>query len=273
MLYLIVVFLLVGLAAGIVGSIVGIGGGMFFVPALLYFGNLYSPGSILPQIATGTSLVVVMITALSSTLAFYKQKKVDKQSALFFFVGSAPGAVLGVYFNGLMSPRMFYLVFGLFQIGMFILMMVKDKLKPRNVAWDVRRTYIDEQGVEHQYGYKRLWALFVAFGVGITSSMFGIGGGVLMVPVLIVLFRFPPHIATATTMAVIFLSGVIGSVTNIIHHNINWLYVLLLAPGAWIGGRLGAKIAARLKGKTLVILLRVLILGIALQMIVKAFLV
>jgi len=136
----------------------------------------------------------------------------------------------------------------------------------------VKRTFVDADGVEHEYGYKRWVALLVSFFVGLISSLFGVGGGLLMVPAMLVLFRFPPHVAAATSMFVIFLSAVVGSTTNLLYGNIEWLYVLLLAPGAWAGGQLGALLAKRLKGKTLVFILRLLILGVAIQMIVKSFL-
>lgn len=265
-----ILFVIIGIFAGAIGSIVGIGGGMFFVPALLYFVNLAEPGSMSPAMATGTSLLVIIITALSSTLSYLKQKKVDTESAWLFFIGSAPGAIAGVYLNKMLHLQSFYLLFGLFQITMFILMLVKDKLKPRNLGWDVRRTFTDSEGVTHEYGYKRWVAITVAFFVGVTSSLFGVGGGVLLVPMMIVLFRFPPHVATATSMFVIFLSAIVGSATNILNDNIHWIYALVLAPGAWLGGKLGAYLAQRLKGKTIVLLLRVLILGIAIQMISKA---
>ncbi|MGD8190898.1 sulfite exporter TauE/SafE family protein [Brevibacillus ginsengisoli] len=266
-----ILFLLIGCIAGIIGSLVGIGGGMFFVPALLFFANQHEAGSMSPSMATGTSLLVIVITALSSTLAFLKQKKVDTETAWLFFWGSAPGSIAGVYLNKVLHPQSFYLLFGLFQICMFMLMMVKDKLKPRTISWDVHRTYTDPEGVTHEYGYKRWVAIVVAFFVGVTSSLFGVGGGVLLVPAMIVLFRFPPHLATATSMFVIFLSAIVGSTTNLLNHQIHWLYALMLAPGAWIGGKYGAILAQRIKGKTLVLLLRLLILGIAIQMIAKAF--
>ncbi|UFJ39712.1 sulfite exporter TauE/SafE family protein [Brevibacillus humidisoli] len=272
MLVLVILFILVGLLAGAIGSLVGIGGGLFFVPALLYFVNLYEPGSMTPQAASATSLFVIVITALSSTLAYLKQKKVDKASALLFFAASAPGAVAGVYVNKLLQADSFYLLFGLFQLSMFVLINVKDKLKPRSIGWNVKRTFVDADGVEYEYGYKRWVALLVSFFVGIISSLFGVGGGLLMVPVMIVLFRFPPHVATATSMFVIFLSAVVGSMTNLVYGHIDWLYVLLLAPGAWAGGHLGALVAKRLKGKTLVLILRLLILGVALHMVAKSFL-
>jgi uncharacterized membrane protein YfcA len=264
-------FLGIGMAAGMIGSIAGLGGGLFFVPALLIIGNLYQPGSVTPQIAAATSLIVIAVTALSSTMSYLKQKKVELQTALLFCIGSAPGAIAGVYLNTLLETKFFSLLFGLFQLCMFVLMMVKDKLKPRHLNWRVKRTYVDNEGVEWEYGYSHWAVILVAFFVGITSSLFGVGGGVLMVPAMLVLFRFPPHLAAATSMAVIFFSSVVGSVTNISHGNVEWLYAAMLAPGAWAGGRLGAIAASRMKGKTIVLILRVLILGVALQMIGESF--
>lgn len=262
-----VLFLFIGVAAGVVGSIAGLGGGIFFVPALLFFANLYMPGSMTPQVAAATSLVVIAVTALSSSISYIKQKKVDMQSALLFFIGSAPGAIVGVYLNTLLETTQFTLLFGLFQLSMFVLLMVKDKIQPRQLNWDVKRHFIDNEGKEYEYGYSRWMAILVAFFVGITSSLFGVGGGVLMVPAMIILFRFPPHIAAATSMLVILFSAVVGSITNVWHDHVSWMYAAMLAPGAWAGGKLGAFAASRMKGKTIILLLRVLILGIAIQMI------
>lgn len=262
-----VLFVVIGVAAGVVGSIAGLGGGIFFVPALLYFANTYQPGSMPPQVAAATSLIVIAVTALSSSISYLKQKKVDVQSALLFFIGSAPGAIVGVYVNTLLPFGGFTLLFGVFQLFMFTLMLVKDRLKPRNIQWPIRRHFVDHEGNEYEYGYSRWSAILIAFFVGVTSSLFGVGGGVLMVPAMMILFRFPPHIATATSMLVIFFSAVIGSVTNSWHGNIDWLYAAMLAPGAWAGGKLGAYVASKMKGRTIVLVLRVLMLGIALQMI------
>ncbi|MED4755261.1 sulfite exporter TauE/SafE family protein [Brevibacillus choshinensis] len=267
-----VLFLFIGVAAGVVGSIAGLGGGIFFVPALLFFANAYIPDSMTAQVAAATSLIVIAVTALSSSISYLKQKKVDVQSALLFFIGSAPGAIVGVYLNKLLPLEGFTLLFGLFQLLMFALMMIKDKLKPRNIQWEVKRHFVDHEGNEYEYGYSRWTAILIAFFVGITSSLFGVGGGVLMVPAMMILFRFPPHIATATSMLVIFFSAVIGSVTNVLHGNIDWLYAAMLAPGAWAGGKLGAIAASKMKGRTIVLVLRVLILGIAIQMIGESIL-
>jgi uncharacterized membrane protein YfcA len=267
-----VLFLFIGLIAGAIGSVAGLGGGVFFVPSLLFFVNQYHPGSMSPQVAVGTSLIVIAVTALSSSLSYLKQKRVDTKIAWLFFFGSTPGAITGVYLNTLLPVETFSLLFGLFQLCMFALIMAKDRMKPHSIHWDVHHRFVDSEGVEHEYGYSRWTAILVAYLVGVCSSLFGVGGGVLMVPAMLILFRYPPHIATATSMLVIFLSAVVGSTTNVLHGHVDWLFAAMLAPGAWAGGKLGAFAAARMKGRTVVMVLRVLILGIAIQMIGEAVL-
>lgn len=269
-LLLIALFVGIGVFGGTAGSLVGIGGGLFFVPALLFFVNLFHPGEMSAQGAASTSLVVVAITALSSTIAYLKQKKVDVSAGLLFFAGSAPGAITGVYVNSMLNVDVFSLFFGLFQICMFLLLVFKDRIKPRNPNWDVTRSYIDEEGREQIYGYKYWLALLIAFTAGFLSSLFGIGGGILIVPMLLIFFHFPPHVATATSMFVIFLSALTGSAINIAQDMVHWYYALAIAPGAWLGGKIGAYISKRTKGKTLVMILRIIVLLVAVQMIVEA---
>jgi uncharacterized membrane protein YfcA len=82
-----------------------------------------------------------------------------------------------------------------------------------------------------------------------------------------VLFGFPPHIATATSMFVIFLSSILGSATHIWLGEIHWLSAAALAPGAWAGGKIGANVASRMSGKGLLWLLRATIFVLAVRLI------
>ena len=105
--------LIVGLIAGTLGSLVGLGGGIVIVPTLLFLGSGTSLLSeISPQVATGTSLLVIIFTGLSSTIAYYKQKKVDYKSGLFFFIGSGPGGILGAWVNKHLDVNSFSIWFG-----------------------------------------------------------------------------------------------------------------------------------------------------------------
>ena len=80
-----ILLLILGLLAGTIGSLVGLGGGIIIVPALLFLG--FQPhllDEVTPQMAAGTSLLVIIFTGLSSTIAYYKQKKVDYKSRTYF---------------------------------------------------------------------------------------------------------------------------------------------------------------------------------------------
>ncbi len=262
------IFIFLGLLAGTIGSIAGLGGGIIIVPALLAIGTFFPDYQhITPQLAVGTSLLLIVISSLSSTLSYSKQKRVDFRSGLLFFISSGPGALIGAYGSGFVDERVFNIAFGLLMILVVILLSLNYQGKERTINWSIKREFTDPSGETHYYGYNRTSALLISFIVGAFAGFFGIGGGALMVPMMIILFRFPPHVATATSMFVMCLSAVTGSVSHLVQDNILWQAVLLIAPGAWLGGKLGAWISVRMSGRTLLIAFRVVIVLVAIRMI------
>lgn len=264
-----IVLIIIGLAAGTLGSLMGLGGGIIVVPTLMILsGYLVILADITPQMAVGTSLLIMIFTGLSSTLTYLKQKTVDLRSALIFFGGSGPGALVGVYFNNGIDTKIFLIIFGAFIIFISFVLMIRKHLKPLKLTKKgVKREYINENGDTIEYGYHPALAITIAFCVGLFSGLFGIGGGSIMVPAMILLFGFPPHRAVATSMFMIFLSAILSSTTHIALGNVNWLYALALVPGAWIGGVLGATINQRLKSDTVVNILRIFLVIIGLRLI------
>jgi uncharacterized membrane protein YfcA len=258
---------LVGIFAGTFGSLLGLGGGVILVPSLLFLSSFF-PGApeITPQQAVGTSLILIIITSLSSVVGYAKKKRIDYRSAFLFFMGSAPGAILGAWLTKFFDRDSFNIYFGLFLIFMFFLLIYRKNLKNRSIQWKIQRNFIDDEGVEYTYGYSPIPAFFIALIVGTLSSLFGIGGGALLVPFMLVFFGFPPHIATATSMMNILLSSIVGSGMHIIYGHIIWLMVLVTAPGSWIGGKLGVMLSSRLSGNRIEWILRGVLLLFALRM-------
>lgn len=261
--------LALGLVSSVFGSIVGLGGGVIIVPALLLAGPWLTGGTIASPTAVGTSLAVLIFTALSSTIAYAKQGKVDWRSGWLFFAGSGPAAMAGAQWTNAVSEGPFQLAFGCFMLVMFGLMTARDRMRPLNIRWPIRRQFRDGAGHTHAYGYSVWSALPIGAAVGLVSGLFGIGGGSLFVPLMILLYRFPPHVASATSMFVILLSSLLGSGVNVLNGNIDGRLLLALAPGAVIGGRLGARIAARLTGAQLMWFLRFTLLAMAGYLIVR----
>lgn len=266
----IVILLILGLLAGTIGSLVGLGGGIIIVPALLFLGGATSLMSeVTPQVAAGTSLLVIIFAGLSSTIAYYKQKTVDYKTGLILFIGGGPAGILGAWVNKQLNVDAFSLWFGFFMIFISFVLMFKDKFKPlkRNSNKGIWYTYKDSAGIEQTYGFHPAIGISIAFVVGFLGGLLGIGGGSLMVPALILLFHFPAHTAVATSMLLLFLTSITSSITHIYMGNVNWLFGLALIPGAWIGGKIGPKINQKLPSKIVVILLRIVLIIVGVQLI------
>nr|WP_042352232.1 sulfite exporter TauE/SafE family protein [Bacillus massiliigorillae] len=270
----IILLVVTALCAGIIGSLVGLGGGIIIVPAVLYFHNsLGLLDGLTPQKAVGISTVMMIFTGLSSTLSYIKYKRVDYKTGLIFFIGSGPGGILGSYVNKMLDLNSFNLFFGTFIIIVSVVLMIKDKLKPSKLinSATVKKTFINQNGKEYIYGYRPIIAISICFIVGFCSGLFGIGGGSLIVPAMILLFLFPPHVAIATSMFLVFLSSITNSVTHIALGNVIWPYAIALIPGAWFGAKIGAYINTKLKSSTLVSILRIMLLVIGVKLIFEGF--
>ena len=263
-----VLMALVGLLAGIVGALIGLGGGVILVPALLFLGTSYAffP-ELSPQKIVGLSVVMMIFTGLSSTLAYMKVKTVDYRSAFVFFLGSAPGTIVGAFINKSMDVPSFNLYFGLLMVFLSVLLMVRNKLPA--VRWFVEHgktySFTDNMKKEYIYGYPIWFALLLTFFVGLASGLFGIGGGSIIVPAMILLFLFPPHVAVGTSMFMVFLSAIVNSVTHISLGNVPWIYTLAVVPGAYVGAKMGAGLNRKLKSETLMMVLRLSLLVFGLR--------
>ena len=259
----------IGVLAAVTGSLIGLGGGFLVVPALLLLSEPLLGFAMPAPIAVGTSLAMLIFTGLSSTIAYMRQGKIDYRSAWLFTLFSAPSSLIGATMTSMFEEGMFQFGFGLFMLLMAVLMMMRNRLRPLQVKWSISLTYTDSAGQQHIYGYNWWSAAIVGLAVGLISGLFGIGGGSLFVPVMVLLYRFPPHIATATSMFVIVWSAIIGSTTHIYLGEIHWLTAACLIPGALLGGWLGAQLAARLSSRVLLWILRAALLFIALRLIVS----
>ncbi|OLN22599.1 hypothetical protein BTO30_08925 [Domibacillus antri] len=261
-----IILLIIGFIAAAIGALVGLGGGIIIVPALLFLGGtaLFAPVS--PQVSVGTSSVILIITGLSSTLAYMKQKKVDYKLGFILFIGSAPGSILGAYANKGLDMSQFSLYFGLFMVFMSFVLMFKSRAKPIFGTRGIPRTFIDQEGT-HTYSIEPVTGTVASFIVGFFGGLFGIGGGSLMVPAMIMLFAVPPHVAVATSMLLIFLSAGVSSATHISLGNVEWFYAAALVPGAWFGAKFGAWLNARIASKTVVLLLRLVLILIGIRLI------
>jgi|GEM_PF-1109936 Predicted permeases len=196
--------LLVAIAAVFVVSIIfsmfGQGGGSVYTPILFLLGYA-------TLTAISTSLVLNLITALSASIVYYRSNLVDIRFALWFVPGICIGAFLGGMAAAYIDPVLLMWLFVIFLIGAGGRMIYTywEKSAPEGAC-----------PVHYSTG---MYALIVAFSffVGIVSGLLGIGGGIIIVPFLIFLCRYPTkNSAGVVSFIVIFSSlfGVFGHLTS-----------------------------------------------------------
>jgi len=244
----VVMLVFLGFFVGVVASMTGIGGGTFIVPALSIIYGFTS------QEAVGTSLAVIVFTSLASTYAYSRQKRIDYKVGTVSAISTVPGAVLGAYLTTLVSSSLLAIIFSFFLIFVALSMLVNlhvplPRLTVNMKSW--HRKLTDSEGKRFEYDAKILSAFTLAFFGGLSSGLLGIGGGVLIVPILHLVAGVPIHLAVATSMFIMIFTTVAGVMTHAQFNNVRLEYSAYIALGVIFGTQLGALIAKKTSGKLL----------------------
>jgi uncharacterized membrane protein YfcA len=249
----------------------GVGGGIFVVPILVLVFDLQT------RQAVGTSLVMIIFTALSATAAYYRQKRIDWKVGIAAAVVTVPGAAIGAYATQLLSSKNLAIIFGLVLFAMAAVLIRRSYRPPNRRASGViasenkpaipkrawKRRIVDSAGRVFEYDAKIYSGLLFLFLGGVASGFLGIGGGLIVVPILTAYVGLPMHLAVATSMLTMIFTSVSGVSTHILLGNILIEYAIPLVIGILIGAQLGARTAHRLKSVYLerVFALMVLVMG------------
>jgi uncharacterized membrane protein YfcA len=242
-----------GFIVGAYGTLIGAGGGFVLVPFLLI---LYPKES--AETITGISLAVVFFNALSGSVAYARLKRIEYRSGLIFSAATIPGAILGALVTAYLPRRLFDTLFGLLLLAASVYLGIKPEVSAME-AWPCPPNHrecivTDAAGTVHRFSYHQLLGIVVSVAVGFLSSLLGIGGGIIHVPVLVQLLNFPVHIATATSHFVLMNMTFAGTMTHIVTGTFNrgFRRTIMLAIGVLLGAQLGAWLSGRARGKWII---------------------
>ncbi|MFH0848114.1 MAG: sulfite exporter TauE/SafE family protein [archaeon] len=234
--------LAMGLGIGAFGTLVGAGGGFLIVPLLV---SIYDFD---PALAVGTSLLVVFFNALSGSLAYLRQRRIDVKVGLMFIAFTIPGSIIGAYVTSYFSSSLFKIVFSGLLVVTSLYLIARPCRDQCETGGTYRRTLVDSRGNVYEYSVNLVRGLIISLGVGFISSIFGIGGGIIHVPAMIFLLGFPVHISTATSQFILAFTSLAGAATHSNLGNVNWEFAPLIGVGTAIGAQLGAFISPRTRG-------------------------
>jgi uncharacterized membrane protein YfcA len=263
-----------GFGIGAYGTLIGAGGGFVLMPLLLL---LYPDQS--PEVITSISLAVVFFNALSGSWAYGRMKRIDYKSGLLFAAATVPGAILGALNTAFIPRRIFNAVFGVLMIAATIVLLLYPNPSRANKATKNRRGYhqvrnlVEKDGTVHTYSYNPRVGVGLSFFVGYISSLLGIGGGIVHVPLLVDLLNFPVHIATATSHFILAIMALTGTVVHIAKGSFSHeVYrIIALAVGVLLGAQLGAMLSNRVQGKWIIRGLAVALGFVGIRILIMAF--
>lgn len=259
----------VGLALGLTGG----GGSIFAMPLLIYGLNLSPPE------AVPISLVAVGATALVGALHSIRAGMVVWQPAIMFVIGGMLGAPLGLWAAGFVASEWIIVGFAALALSVGTLMWIRTRTRPDET--DVVRATPEGAGAgpicvlapDGQLRFSAPCAIVlsvVGLGTGFLSGLFGVGGGFLIVPALILVTRMGVHGAVATSLLVITAIGFSGAASALVAGQINWSILLPFAAGGAAAMLAGRRFARRIAGRQLQRVFSVLIVLVGLSMLVHS---
>jgi len=220
----------IGFTAGALSGLLGIGGGVVVVPALVYLVHLNQ------RQAHGTSLFAIFCMAVAGAWYYSLHSKVDWAIALEMAFGGVFGAVLGAKLCAICSNQRLRQIFGVFLI-LVGLRMLTD--------WAFNGNSLEAR---HQILFANSFSdglLIALLGVltGVLSGLLGIGGGVIMIPALVFLVGLSQKVAQGISLAVIVPVSISGSAIHWAHGNVRFKVGAWVAIGGLLGSLAGAKMA------------------------------
>ncbi len=251
-----------GFLIAIVASLTGIGGGIFMVPVLTL---LYE---FVPKNAAGTSLTVIVFTAVASTLNYARQKRIFWRTGLVLASTTVPGAYLGAWLTTQLSARDLGLIFGFFLLAVAVYIISDLGNAKRSGSRDAGSSQVFDLGLVKSGKTIAMGAGLSFFG-GLASGLLGIGGGLLVVPIMTFAMGMAIHFATATSMFTMIFTSVSGVVQHNQANQINFESALLLALGAIFGAQVGAYTSKRISSKNLRRVFGIVVIVSGLNMILK----
>jgi len=265
-----VLLALLGVAVGAYGTVIGAGGGFVLVPLLLIIYPDYPPERV-----TAISLAVIWANASSGSIAYARQRRIDYVTGFIFVAASIPGVIGGALLVHLVTERLFSLLFGLLLLGVVVVllrrpaMVVREPLRGRGV---LVRTLRGPEGATYRYGFRVWQGALLSLGIGFASSLFGIGGGIIHVPAMILLFHIPITIAVATShMVLAFMAGG-GTVIHLANGTLSGealRQAVAIGAGAVVGAQVGAAISHRVSGRAVLGLLSIALVGLAARLLLR----
>jgi uncharacterized protein len=232
---------IVGVLAGFLAGLFGVGGGILIVPGLVVAAHMTQ------RLAHGTSLAAVVPISVASLVSYAAHGNVDWNLALCLAIGAVGGAVIGTRLLHVLPHRTLAII--------FIVVLIASALRLFLAA--------DADGRGDLSAPTVIALLVVGLVTGILAGLLGVGGGIVMVPAMILLFDIEPVVAKGTSAAVIIAAAVMGTWRNRVNDNTDLRAAAVIGAAGIVTAAIGGTLADRMSDELSNVLFASLLLVVA----------
>ncbi len=260
---------LLGLAlvAGFIGSLSGLGGGVFIVPGLVILAHMPM------QVAVGASLIAVVATSAGASVAFVRDGWTNLRVAMILECATVTGALTGAYLAGVVPPSVLEFLFALMmlQSAYFSLRKQGDDIVPASDKWcswlGLDGELVNDDGTTSHYGVVHLpWGAGLMVIAGLMSGLLGVGAGALKVAAMDYVMRLPLKVSSATSNFMIGVTAGAGALVFLARGDVSTAVAAPVALGVTAGALAGSRILPRANVRELRLLFITILLIIAVEM-------
>lgn len=271
------IMICIGLLAGAIGSILGIGGGLIVTPLLTWAMGLDI------KYAIAASIVVVIATSSGSAIAYLKDNVINLRAAMFLEIFTTIGGLCGALITGILAPWILYILFSLLLVYSIINMLYKIKRERAgrceivpvdNIATKLKLNdqYYDEKlNKTVKYNVTRVpLGCGVMFGAGLLSGLLGIGSGIFKVIAMDNAMKMPLKPSNATSNLMMGVTAAASALVYFFNGNILPEIAVPVIIGVLAGAAIGTRIMPKLHPSVIRIMFVVVTTIFCIQMILKA---
>lgn len=266
---------LISIVAGVLGSLIGLGGVVVIVPVLtlLYHVDI--------RLAIGASIVSVIATSSGAAAAYVREKMTNLRAGMFLEIATTTGAVSGAYLTTLLPTRFLFILFGVVLAYSAVATFQRRRTAaPLTVSHDRIANVLELHGEYYDEAEKReisykvtgtKLGLFMMYIAGLVSALLGIGSGALKVPAMDLAMHLPMKVSTATSN---FMIGVTAAASAGVYFTRGQIDPIISAPvaiGVLIGATVGSKVLGKITSHAVRIIFVVVLVVISLEMLQRGF--
>lgn len=244
-------------------SMLGLGGGILYVPILLQSGLTYHQSA-------ATALSIMIVLSFTATIVYHLNNMVDWKIVFLLEPFSFTGAYIAGANSNLFPEKILLILFSAVMI-LSAFFMIRQPSERKQIT-DNKLGFIQSKKMNHKYHINLWLGIPLAFITGMISALLGVGGGFAKVPLMTLVFNVPTKVAVATSSAMIIITATAGFLGHSYAGHVNLQLSIILSFAAFLGALIGSRISIKSDKKFLDITFAIILIVVSIWMLIKVIL-